>query len=446
MNCPFSEKYLQIIWNERMLSTSLQCTDGRKVQILFPGLWQRRPGPDFSDAALLLDGVPVRGSIEIHRRPSDWFAHGHHTDPAYGNVVLHAVWNAAPDERAPEVPTLLMEPHLQQSWKRIMDTVNASCYPRAREIPPGACFMRWALTDDDAMQKILMDAGWARFCRRSRAIMEAWGEKERDQVLYELTFEGLGYSANRENFLSFARATPLEMLSTAAEGDLTGILLGRGGLLPDVTAGDKVCRELEDTAASAWHLCWSAGISPLQIPWAANSGRPQNSVLRRMAAGAFWLTKCRMRPARWLEEALAQSADGAALLETLLGTGTPEEQLPWSAYRDFTAPMPSPALLLGRERLGDLALNIWLPYLAAAAEAADSEKDMSIVREAWRKVPRTQENHLLKEAVHRFLTPPSRSRQLLKHAAQQQGMMDIYKNFCLALQHSCNDCPFVVKP
>jgi hypothetical protein len=25
-------------------------------------------------------------------------------------------------------------------------------------------------------------------------------------------------------------------------------------------------------------------------------------------------------------------------------------------------------------------------------------------------------------------------------------MMDIYKNFCLVLQHSCNDCPFVVKP
>jgi hypothetical protein len=93
-----------------------------------------------------------------------------------------------------------------------------------------------------------------------------------------------------------------------------------------------------------------------------------------------------------------------------------------------------------------LAINIWLPFLGAKADAEGNCRALEIVREAWLNVPRTQENHLLKEAVHRFLTPPSRSRQLLRRAAQQQGMMDIYRNFCLALQHSCNECPFLARP
>lgn len=445
MNCPFSEKYLQIIWNERMLTPRMHCLDGRPLQVLFPGVWNRGAGPDFSDAVLLLGGTPVRGQVELHRSPSEWFSHGHHRDSRYSGVVLHAVWSAAPDERLPPGATLLMEPHLLQGWREVLSAVSDCCYSRAREIPPGACFMRWALTDDRAMMDILNASGWSRLCRRGQDILAGCAAKGEDQALYELTFEGLGYASNRSQFRNFAVETPLEMLAGHRLENLPGILFGRGGLLPDCTMGEVICPEMRQSVDDAWHLCWAGGISPLAVPWLLNGGRPLNSVFRRMAAGAFWLQRCALRPARWLSEALSNAGNGRELLEMLLSGGSPASEMPWAGCRDFATRLKAPAQLLGRERLCELAINIWLPFLGAKADAEGNCRALEIVREAWLNVPRTQENHLLKEAVHRFLTPPSRSRQLLRRAAQQQGMMDIYRNFCLALQHSCNECPFLAR-
>ena len=99
-------------------------------------------------------------------------------------------------------------------------------------------------------------------------------------------------------------------------------------------------------------------------------------------------------------------------------------------------------MLLGRERLTDLALNTFLPFLAAKAEVENADNTFTLARTAWEMLPRGQENHLLRDAVRRFLSPPSRSREVLRTASQQQGMMDIFQNFCLALDHACCECPF----
>ena len=62
---------------------------GREWRVLFAGTWNHGPGPDFRDALLLPAwGPPLRGDVEIHRRPEGWRAHGHDVDPAYGRVLF----------------------------------------------------------------------------------------------------------------------------------------------------------------------------------------------------------------------------------------------------------------------------------------------------------------------------------------------------------------------
>ena len=50
-------------------------------------------GPDFRDAVIAFPtGKLSTGDVEIHVRASDWYRHGHHNDPEYDRVILHAVY------------------------------------------------------------------------------------------------------------------------------------------------------------------------------------------------------------------------------------------------------------------------------------------------------------------------------------------------------------------
>jgi len=88
-----SELVLQRIWMSAAFDArGLTDQWGRSIEVVFPGAWNRREGPDFKGAVLAIDGERVEGDLEIHFRTSDWQAHGHHSDPRYDGVVLHVVY------------------------------------------------------------------------------------------------------------------------------------------------------------------------------------------------------------------------------------------------------------------------------------------------------------------------------------------------------------------
>src|SRR5262249_16611022 len=87
-----TERVLQKIWLRRDFDLSqARLADGRRLEVAYPGKWNLRGGPDFTAAEFPLDGVPVGGDVEVHFRVSDWAAHGHGGNPAFGRVALHVV-------------------------------------------------------------------------------------------------------------------------------------------------------------------------------------------------------------------------------------------------------------------------------------------------------------------------------------------------------------------
>jgi len=72
-------------------SRVLQTTSGKRVQILSPGRYNPHGGPDYEDAAILLDSLILRGAIEFDKRRSLWIEHHHDQNPAYRAVILHVV-------------------------------------------------------------------------------------------------------------------------------------------------------------------------------------------------------------------------------------------------------------------------------------------------------------------------------------------------------------------
>ena len=65
----------------------MMTVDGRRVSVIDPGQPNSGSGPDFFNAKVRIDGELWAGNVEIHVRASDWYRHGHHTDPAYNSVM-----------------------------------------------------------------------------------------------------------------------------------------------------------------------------------------------------------------------------------------------------------------------------------------------------------------------------------------------------------------------
>ena len=439
--CPFSEKFLQVIWNERRLSLELHTEDGQELKILSPGTWNVSAGPDFTSAALLLDGHLVTGDVEIHRLSSDWNRHGHSDDNLYDGVVLHVVWQDDAPPIREGVRTLVLSRHLHPEWRRLLWDLEDACYPYARQVPLGDCALRWAMSSDERVMELLESAGLSRFTSKSSAMMRHAADCGQEQALYEAIFESLGYKNNRSQFLQIARGVPLStLLSLKSDKERIALLFGYSGLLPDTTR-DTVLQELQATVSELWDCWWGLGFpSETRIQWNNAGTRPYNSPFRRLAAGIEMLQATSFHPAEWLLQQASLATSSKDLLKRFDALASADS--PWRPYRDFCHKIMPPANLIGRPRLLDMLANVFLPFLHGLQGAMDSTKESSPARELFMRLPLSQDNRMFKEAVQRFLMPPSRTADLIKTACHQQGMLDIYKNFCIALDNNCQFCPF----
>ncbi|MEK7847776.1 MAG: DUF2851 family protein, partial [Chloroflexota bacterium] len=119
---------------------------------------------------------------------SQWWAHGHHTDPGYNGVVLHAaLWADAPTARlhsGAEVPVLPLSPYAG----------GPPAGQRCRPLRGARRLERW---------------GEERFAGRAAEMARRLKAEDHGQVLYSSVAEALGYSANWEGFRELARRLPL---------------------------------------------------------------------------------------------------------------------------------------------------------------------------------------------------------------------------------------------
>src|SRR5579859_789045 len=262
---PLQEKTLAAIWNaQRPLRGPFWTTAHEPIAVVYRGHWSGGAGPDFRGAIVAIgSGRPQRGDIELHLRAADWYAHGHHTDRAYNDVLLHVVYTLGGSGDGPvpladarrartasgrEVPTLVLAPHIVADAAALAGLALPEQLGDLSEEP---CWQRTQHRPLAEIRTLLAAAGDRRFAEKS-ARYEAdlavaldglpahEQEAAAEQVLYSGLGDGLGYQANRAPFVALAARLPLHLLRLVA-GDrpaadrtavLEALLLGAAGLLP----------------------------------------------------------------------------------------------------------------------------------------------------------------------------------------------------------------------
>ena len=440
MSLSVPESRVLEIWQSPVRQrVDLKTVSNEPVRIIYSGRPNDGRGADLKDAVIATPQGLIKGDIEFHTRSSGWWQHGHHEDPAYNSVILHIVRedDAGRETRLQNgitVPTIALDKYTEEQPMRRLSSAFSP-------IPPVMCSSR-----PDILPALLDEAGVARFTARTREFQEDILKEGAEQALYRGLMTALGYTKNKEAMAGLARAVPLkeleDVLNEAAADEvclvqIQAYLLGAAALLPSQRFGNGTAGRPADEFEMELERRWVKSGRTAQMSageWQFFKVRPGNLPIRRIAAMGALLARYRKAgirdgimasleidtegSGRQLEDALMVKADGY-----------------WEKYLDSGVPARGavPALL-GRDRAGEIIINIALPFLAAYAREISMPELETKALNIYHHYQAAAENSLEKHMRRQLGAPPG----IVHNAQRQQGLLHLYKTLCT--QGKCDIC------
>jgi len=439
------EKLLQAVWqHQRLQRDKLKTADGQSVRVLHPGFASVEGGPDFRGAVLqFANEKPISGDVEIDLQTSGWHAHGHDKNSNFKNVVLHVVWEEVQSPKSKTQSPLAVLP-----LKNFLDAPLAElalALENESGLPEnlrGKCSAPLRELSESQLAELLHAAAKVRFQNKADAMLARAKNSGWEQALWENLFRALGYKNNIWPMQNLAETKPRWTRGTNSAFEIQARLLGVSGLLPDELT--RAQKNSDTFLRRAWDFWWrdrdefEVCILPREV-WKFHGLRPANHPQRRLALAAHWLAAENLISK--IENWCAVEIPDKKLLASLHEIFQIERDDFWSWHWTFrSARMIKPQPLLGEARVTDLAVNVILPWLWIRARAGGNEE---LQREVERRLfawPVAEDNSVLKLARQRLLG--TSNARVLKGAAQQQGLMQIVRDFCEHTNAVCDDCRF----
>ena len=187
------EEFLYYIWENRLTEKDLKTTEGEAVEVVATGYRNTDSGPDFLEAKIHIGDKLWAGHVEIHVKSSDWNRHGHQTDKAYKNVILHVVYEN--DAQVNNIPTLalkgLFDERLFTQYQKLISSKNwIPCENSIHQVP---VFTRLSWFDRMAVERMESKSGII------TKILET-NQFDWEDTLYKLLMRYFGLKVNNEAF------------------------------------------------------------------------------------------------------------------------------------------------------------------------------------------------------------------------------------------------------
>ena len=419
-----NELELQARWFAGDFGKRFRSLTGENIEIVQFGTWNREAGPDFSDAAIRIDGAEaIRGSIEFDLTDRNWELHKHAINPAFDETILHVF--VYPSDR-----TFFTRTSSHRNVQQVR--VDPSALPDAfsANIPlarPGRCQAPLKDLPAERVSSVIDAAAQFRLRRKSARLHQIAECHGRDAALFQEIAAALGYKENKLPFTLLAQRLPLDLLRSNPP-DAEAMLFGAAGFLesPDLGIYDAGTRNYVRTLWDRWWP-YRDKMERLILPkklWRLSGARPLNHPQRRLAALASIAQKW---PA--FLKSLGKR-DGSAASAFFLALEHPF----WNFHYTLTSePAPKPMALVGDSRATEILANVLFPFLLSEQKEIWSD---------YAKLPAELTNRRLETGATRLFGNDPRRASFLKTAAHQQGLLQIYEDFCLQDNSDCAQCPF----
>ena len=222
------EEFLYYIWENRLTNNDLKTAEGEAVDVVATGYRNTDSGPDFLEAKIQIGDKLWAGHVELHVKSSDWNRHGHQTDKAYKNVILHVVYEN--DLQVNDIPTLELKGHFDETlftqYQKLIS--SKSWIPCEKSIAQVPAFTRLSWLDRMAVERLESKS------EAVTKILEA-NQFDWEDALYKLLMRHIGLKVNNEAFEQLANILPFKTLLKHADNllQLEAMLMGCAGFLED---------------------------------------------------------------------------------------------------------------------------------------------------------------------------------------------------------------------
>lgn len=417
----WTEMELQAHWFAGDFGRDFQTSAGVPVRVVQFGVWNREAGPDFVEAAVSFNGEEaVRGAIEFDPDVRDWERHGHASNPDYEGVVLHVFTEVGTAEFFTRTASHRNVPQVKLN----LATLTGDVPNPLPEAAMGRCCAPLRALPDALVRKVLLGAAGHRLRRKAAALARLSELHGPDEALYQALAAALGYKRNKLPFTLLAQRLPLQLLMKA-KGDVEALLFGVSGFLPatDLGAFDATTR---DYLRGLWEKWWPrrsefARMVIAPEAWQLSGQRPVNHPQRRLAALAAIVRA-------WPKvRTLRENCKLGPITDFFAALHDPYWEHHYTVSSKASA---KPMALVGESRAVDILVNVFLPL------AFPSSQDAQIT--ALQKLRTPLLNRRIEIAATRLFGPDRAAHtSLLRSAAMQQGLMQIYEDFCM---HDASDC------
>jgi len=285
------EEFLHYLWKYSLYdAASLLDSDGKRITVIHPGEYNRDSGPDFFNSRLLIGGTVWAGNVEIHIRSSHFNLHGHQTDPAFNNVILHIVAEndrTIFNERGEEILTSEIK-FDQALYEKYLSLVNNPYII--------ACQEEIGKIDKILVRHWLNSLVIERLQDKSEMILRILEEtgNDWDETFYRLLARYFGFRVNTEPFEMLARALPFRIIRKHADNrfQIEALLFGTAGMLEEGLFKDALSDEYYRSLIREFRILSSKySLQPLHgWIWKFSRLRPANFPTVRISQLALMLS------------------------------------------------------------------------------------------------------------------------------------------------------------
>ena len=417
---------LQSLWFAGQFGKRFTSTDGKAVEIIQFGHWNRSAGPDFLEVAVEIDGKVIKGPLEFDTHTLDWEGHGHAENPEFDSTILHVSISAPSSDyfirtsKGQQVPSVILPPELVRS---------ALVQPRfsVANAHPGRCSTPLQNMPTETVLDLQRSAALHRASEKARRLQRSINVHGVNETLWQALARALGYRNNQLPFTLISQRLNIRSLLQDVE-NIEPLLFGAAGFL-NANLVDRAEGDSQDYLRNLWERWWQLRSEyelahSRALTWKMAGVRPVNHPHRRLGAltalALSWRSyshSFREMPYRDLEKKLVSL------------------QHPfWSHHYTLTSKTSEkPIALIGSARAKDFIMNVIAPLRLERGE---------IEWPAYAKLSASTQNEKLDKATVRLFGKRADTKLFLKKAWQQQALLQIYDDFCLNDSSDCADCHF----